>query len=140
VDAAVENLIASGVQAVIAAGNNNNDACNYSPGCAAEAINVGATASTDARAWFSNYGSCIDFFAPGEGITSAWNSSDTATIIASGTSMSAPHVSGVAAMYLEANPTATPQEVRDAIYDATTKDIVTNSNSTNDHLLYSRRR
>ncbi|MDQ3555735.1 MAG: PKD domain-containing protein, partial [Gemmatimonadota bacterium] len=92
--------------------------------------------NTDAKTSWSNYGNCVDWFAPGASITSAWYTSNTATNTISGTSMAAPHVAGAAALYLEANKTATPQQVRDALYEATTKGIVTSSSTTNNHLLY----
>jgi subtilisin family serine protease len=141
VDQAVQSSIASGVTYAIAAGNGNRagiaqDACNYSPARVAEAITVGATTKTDAKASYSNYGSCVDFFAPGSGITSAWNTSNTATNTISGTSMATPHVAGAAALYLAAHTGATPQQVRDALYAATTKDVVTSSNTANNDLLY----
>ena len=135
-DDAVRNSIASGVQYSLSAGNSNANACNYSPARTAEAMTVGSTTSSDARSSFSNYGSCVDFFAPGSSITSAWYTSDGATAVLSGTSMAAPHVAGAAALYLEGAPTATAQQVRDAIYDATTKNVVSGSNSANNHLLY----
>src|SRR6185503_19655932 len=83
------------------------------------------------------YGSCVDWFAPGSAIKSAWNTDDNATNTISGTSMATPHVTGVAALYLQSHPTATPQQVRDALYAATTKGVVTGSSTTNNHLLYS---
>ncbi|MDX1420732.1 MAG: S8 family peptidase, partial [Rubricoccaceae bacterium] len=134
--ASLQNMIASGVQASVAAGNASSNACSFSPASTPEAMTVGSTNSSDARSWFSNYGSCVDFFAPGSDVTSAWWTSDNATAILSGTSMAAPHVAGAAALYLEDNPGATAQQVRDAIYDATTRNIVSGSNSTNNHLLY----
>jgi subtilisin family serine protease len=142
VDRAVRNSIASGVSYAIAAGNGNSggvaqDACNYSPARVTEAMTIGATTKTDAKASWSNYGSCVDWFAPGVGIKSAWKTSDDATNTISGTSMATPHTAGVAALYLEAFPTSTPQQVRDALYSATTKNIVTASNTANAHLLYS---
>ena len=94
-----------------------------------------ATTKTDAKTSWSNYGACVDWFAPGSGITSSWLNGGTNTI--SGTSMATPHVTGVAALYLQSNPGASPQAVRDALYANTTKGIVTSSSTTNNHLLYS---
>jgi aqualysin 1 len=124
-DNAVRNSIANGVVYAIAAGNSNRNACNFSPARTAEAITVGATTSTDARASYSNKGSCLDLFAPGSSITSAWNTSNTATNTISGTSMATPHVAGVAALYLQ-DHTATPQQVRDAMVGAATPNVVGN--------------
>ncbi len=142
VDDAVRNSIADGVSYAIAAGNGNavgiaQDACKYSPARVTEAMTIGATDSSDRKASWSNYGDCVDWFAPGVGITSAWKTNDTATNTISGTSMATPHTTGVAALYLQAYPTASPQAVRDALYAATTKGIVTSSNTANNHLLYS---
>jgi aqualysin 1 len=136
-DSAVTNSIADGVVYAIAAGNSNRDACKFSPARTPNAITVGATTSTDARASYSNFGSCLDIFAPGSSITSAWNSSNTATNTISGTSMATPHVAGVAALYLQGH-TATPQQVRDAIVTGATAGVVGNPgrNSPN-RLLYS---
>jgi subtilisin family serine protease len=128
-DTAVKNSIASGVTYAIAAGNSNKNACNYSPARVAEAITVGATTSTDARASYSNYGSCLDLFAPGSSITSAWYNSNTATNTISGTSMATPHVAGVAALYLQSNASATPAQVRDAIVNNATTGKVTSAGS-----------
>ena len=140
-DQAVSNSIASGVAYAIAAGNGNfvgiaQDACNYSPARVATAMTVGATTKTDAKTSWSNYGNCVDWFAPGNGIKSAWIGSNSATNTISGTSMATPHTTGVAALYLEANPSATAQQVRDALFNATTKSIVTSAKTTNNHLLY----
>ena len=140
-DDAVRNSIAAGVSYAVAAGNGDfigraQDACNYSPARVAEAMTIGATNDTDTKASWSNYGNCVDWFAPGVSITSAWHTSSTATNTISGTSMATPHTAGVAALYLESNPAATPAAVRTAIYDATTKGIVSSSNTANNHLLY----
>jgi aqualysin 1 len=136
-DNAVRNSIADGVVYAVAAGNSNRSACNYSPARTAEAITVGATTSTDARASYSNKGSCLDLFAPGSSITSAWNTSNTATNTISGTSMATPHVAGIAALYLEGH-NATPQQVRDAIVGAATLNVVGNAGKGSpNRLLYS---
>jgi subtilisin family serine protease len=121
----------------IAGGNSGANACNYSPARVASAITVGATTSTDARASYSNYGSCLDIFAPGSSIKSAWSTSNTATKTISGTSMATPHVAGVAALYLQGH-SATPQQVRDAIVAAATSNVVTGAGSGSpNRLLYS---
>ena len=140
-DNAVRNSIADGVSYAIAAGNGNQggiaqDACKYSPARVAEAMTIGATDSNDRKASWSNYGNCVDWFAPGVSITSAWYTSTTATNTISGTSMATPHTTGVAALYLQTNPGASPQQVRDALYANTTKGVVTSSKTTNNHLLF----
>jgi aqualysin 1 len=133
---AVANSIADGVTYAVAAGNETEDACTGSPSGLPAAITVGATTNTDARASFSDFGPCVDFFAPGSGITSASFLTDTGTATMSGTSMASPHVAGVAALYLQGNPGAAPQQVRDALYGLTTKNIVTDAQSANNHLLF----
>ncbi len=133
VDNAVNNSITSGVTYSLAAGNSNANACNSSPARVPAGITVGATTSTDARASYSNYGRCLDIFAPGSSITSAWSTGNTATRSISGTSMAAPHVAGAAALVLAANPGFTPAQVRDTLVNSATPGVVTSpgSNSPN---------
>jgi subtilisin family serine protease len=137
-DTAVNNAINDGVTFAVAAGNENQNACNVSPARVANAITVGSTTTTDARSSFSNFGTCVDIFAPGSSITSAWRTSDTATNTISGTSMATPHVTGVAALFLETNPTASPATVTAAIINSSTPNKVTGAGTGSpNRLLYS---
>jgi subtilisin family serine protease len=135
-DQAVQNSIADGVSYAVAAGNESEDACTGSPSRVAAAMTIGATDNTDRKASFSDFGSCVDWFAPGVGITSAWFFTNTSTNTISGTSMATPHTAGVAALYLQGSPGAAPATLRDALFNLTTKGIVTSSSTTNNHLLF----
>ncbi|QGV80572.1 S8 family peptidase [Streptomyces ficellus] len=143
-DDAVRRSIGSGVSYTVAAGNGNflglpERACNTSPARVPEAITVGATDSADRRASFSNYGTCVDLFAPGVNVASAWSTGDTATKSISGTSMAAPHTAGTAALYLAEHPAASPAQVRDALVANATAGKVRNAlTGSPDRLLYSR--
>ena len=142
IDAAVAGSIADGITYTVAAGNGNFagraiDACTQSPGRVAAAITVGATDKTDKAARFSNYGTCVDLLAPGVDILSSYHTGDTAGAIVSGTSQAAPHVAGVAAQYLQLNPSASPAAVRDFIVNLSTPNVVSNAGSgTPNRLLY----
>ena len=134
VDDAVSNSIADGVTYAVSAGNSNKDACNYSPARTPTALTIGSTTSSDARSSFSNWGNCVDWFAPGSGITSA--NMNGGSLSLSGTSMSSPHVAGAAALYLQTSTGAQPGTVRTAIASQLTQGVVTSSRSVNNHLLY----
>lgn len=138
-DLAVRTSGMAGVVYVVAAGNLGIDACNASPARESTAITVGATDQTDRRVDFSNYGACLDLFAPGVNILSAWHTSDNATQTISGTSMAAPHVAGAAALFLENAPSASPADVADALIDAATYGVIGNAGSGSpNRLLHSR--
>ncbi|GII67395.1 serine protease [Sphaerisporangium krabiense] len=123
VDDAVARATSAGITMAVAGGNNNGaDSCSYSPARAPSAITAGATDSSDTRSSFSNVGTCLDVFAPGSSIVSTANSGGTATM--SGTSMASPHVAGAAALYLSANPSATPAEVTKALTGNATPNVV----------------
>lgn len=135
-DDGIQNAIAAGITFVVAAGNENQDACNVSPARVPDAITVGATTSRDARASYSNWGSCLDIFAPGSSITSASASSDTSRATKSGTSMASPHVAGAAALYLQENPSATPAEVVEALTSNASANKVSGVKGSANKLLY----
>ncbi len=129
-DTAVNNLHNANVTIAVAAGNSNGaNACNFSPARAANAITVGSTTTTDARSSFSNIGTCLDIFAPGSGILSAWWTSNTATATLSGTSMASPHVAGAAALYKQANPSASSTTIRNALVNNATTNVISNAGS-----------
>ncbi|GAA4669243.1 S8 family peptidase [Nocardioides nanhaiensis] len=136
-DAAVKRMTDAGVTVVVAAGNEDADACTSSPARAASAITVGATTRTDARATFSNWGSCVDILAPGQDITSTWNSSNTSTNTISGTSMASPHVAGVAALLLQGTPSAAPAAVASALVGNATTGAASDVKGSPNRLLFS---
>jgi subtilisin family serine protease len=111
----------------VAAGNSNASACTRSPSRVAEALTVAATTSTDARSPFSNYGTCVDLFAPGSSITSSWYTSITATNTISGTSTATAHVTGVAAALLQRDPGAHPATIQTLITSGSTRGVVLNA-------------
>ena len=136
IDAAIRGLIDDGVTVAVAAGNEDDDACDSSPAREPTALTVAATDRDDRRASFSNRGSCVDLFAPGVDIVSDWNSGDTATEELSGTSMAAPHVAGAAALLLGADPGLTPAQVADRLLGSATAGVVRGRRDTADRLLY----
>jgi len=135
---AVNAAVATGLHMVVAAGNSADDACAFSPASANDVFTVGATDNKDAMSYFSNFGDCVDIFAPGSAITSTWIGGPSATNTISGTSMAAPHVAGVVAKILQKQPTLTPKAMIALIKEQSTKDKVTGltADSPNE-LLYS---
>jgi len=129
VDQAVRAAVNAGIFVVVAAGNENTDACTQSPAAVAEAITVAAIAQKNTRAKFSNYGPCVDIFAPGVDILAATipSKSRNGYVFGSGTSFSAPFVAGVAALLLEKNPKMSPQQVADKIYSISAKSVISSS-------------
>lgn len=137
-DNLVKSLVDAGVPIVVPAGNASENACGYSPSHVPEAITVGATDNGDSRAWFSNFGPCVDIFAPGKDITSASHKDDTSFDLKFGTSAATAVVAGSIAAYLSKNPTATPAEVHDRVAKAATKGVVKDAKDSPPNLLYSR--
>lgn len=135
-DSAVENLFDNGYVMVVAAGNSNTDACSASPARVSKALTVAATDNTDTRASYSNYGSCVDIFAPGSQINSSWIGSNTATKVLNGTSMATPHVAGVVAEMLQSIPTATPQTISTNLLNQASTNVVKNPSGSPNRLLY----
>lgn len=136
-DTATQNLINAGVFVAVAAGNSNINACNASPARVAAATTVAASTSTDAKASYSNYGSCVDLYAPGSSITSTWYSSNTATNTISGTSMAAPHVAGVAALYKATYGDASQATIDTWIKNNSTANVISgNPSGTPNRLLF----
>jgi len=141
-NAAVANAVSAGITFAVAAGNSNADACNYSPASAGVAITVGSTTSSDSRSSFSNYGSCVDIFAPGSSITAAWIGSNTAIRTISGTSMASPHVAGIAALYISQDAAARsggstlmPDQVLSLMTDGATSDKISDAKNGSPNLL-----
>ncbi len=136
VDAAIRGLIDDGVTVAVAAGNEDEDACDSSPAREPAALTVAASDRDDRRASFSNRGSCVDLFAPGVDIVSDWYTGDTATDELSGTSMAAPHVAGAAALLLGADPGLSPAQVANRLLGSATAGVVGGHRDTADRLLY----
>jgi len=132
---AVESSIASGITYVVAAGNETDDACRHSPASASAAITVGATTRLDERLYNTNFGPCVDVFAPGLGVETTGVQSVYPVVFVSGTSFSSPHVAGAAALYLEAHPNASPAEVQSAIVANATPDVLSNVGTGSPNLL-----
>ena len=135
VNDAVARSVASGITYSVAAGNSSTDACTFSPASEPTALTVGATTKIDGQASYSNFGPCVDLYAPGTFILSTWNSSDTEAVYLSGTSMASPHGAGAAALYLETHPSASPATVASYLLAAATKDRITGVGTGSPNLL-----
>jgi subtilisin family serine protease len=136
---AVTNAIANNVLFVVAAGNDNKDSCNYSPASAKGALTVAASDNTDTKAYFSNFGSCVDVYAPGVAITSTWITGPDSNNTISGTSMASPHVAGLALKVVAENPTLDQAAIFDVIINAASKDLIkSNPTATPNKLVYNK--
>ncbi|XP_022111296.1 uncharacterized protein LOC110990553, partial [Acanthaster planci] len=125
-DQAVKNIVSAGIPVVVAAGNLNADACNTSPAWLSQVITVGATNSRDERWFVSNYGKCVDIFAPGRAIVSAGWKTDTSITTMSGTSTACAHVAGIVALYLAQNRTLSPAEIKSKLKTSATTHLLSN--------------
>ena len=125
VNDAISRLTNAGISVVVAAGNSNADACNFSPSSAPSAITVGSTTVSDSKSTFSNWGSCVDIYAPGSNITGGWYTSSTDVNTISGTSMASPHVAGAVAVYRGLNPSATVEQIAAHIDSQATPSVIT---------------
>lgn len=134
-DGAIAKVVSRGIPVVVAAGNDNIDACTTSPAREPSALTVGASTSSDARAGFSNWGKCLDVFAPGASITAAGHGGDMSLVTMSGTSMAAPHVAGNVALLLQLNPGLAPSDVAQLLTSRATKDKVTSAGTGSPNLL-----
>lgn len=143
-ESAVANAIAQGLHFAVAAGNDNRDACDVSPAGVESAITVAASNRYDQKAYFSNYGPCVDVFAPGQDIESTWTGSDSAKNTISGTSMASPHVAGLVAYYLSLAPQSdsafnsgpiSTKEMKDMLKKSATRDALTGVNRQTPNLL-----
>jgi len=134
-DIALNNLVNKRISVVVAAGNSNADACNFSPARVPAAITIGASQSNDSRASYSNFGTCLDLFAPGSSISSTWIGSTSAVNTISGTSMASPHVAGIAARLLANSPSLSPAQVESAIKSGATPNLILSAGAGSPNLL-----
>jgi len=136
IDAAIDGSIKAGITYAIAAGNENQNACNDSPARVPGAVTVGAVDQDDQRADFSNFGRCVDIFGPGVDITSDFANANNATQVLSGTSMSTPHVTGAAALVLSQNRNLTPAQVRNQLVGNATNGIIADAQGSSNRMLF----